>query len=114
MNDGTFSFAKEQVLKLLDDKNYTLVDVLGKASYEKAHIRGSISVPFDELEEHGWVQLAGKKVITYCHGRTCQASERAAQILRDHGVEAYFYSGGLEEWIDEGLPLEGDLVPPIK
>jgi rhodanese-related sulfurtransferase len=110
MDSEGFSLTKEHVLKMIDDKSCIIVDVLGRASYENAHIRGSICVPFDELEDHGWEILTGKRIITYCHGSTCKASERAAEILREHGIEAYTYRGGLEEWIESNLPLEGRSV----
>lgn len=107
MEKNSFDVTKEQVIELTDQKGFTLVDILGKASYEDLHIKGAISVPFDELERNGWEILAGRKVITYCHGPSCEASAIAARILRDHGIEAYAYRGGLEEWTDSGLPLEG-------
>ncbi|MCL4421514.1 MAG: rhodanese-like domain-containing protein [Candidatus Thermoplasmatota archaeon] len=107
MEQNSFDVSKEQVMELIGQRGFTLVDILGKASYEDSHIKGAISVPFDELEDHGWEILGGRKVITYCHGPSCEASEIAARILRDHGIEAYAYRGGLEEWTDSDLPLEG-------
>ena len=48
-------------MELMGQRGFTLVDILGKASYEDSHIKGAISVPFDELEDHGWEILGGIK-----------------------------------------------------
>lgn len=92
-------------------KGACVVNILSRQAYDNLHIKGSVWIPFDRLESDGWMELSGKVVITYCASMDCGASVTAAQILRDHGIEAYAYRGGIREWSDLGLAVEGKLTP---
>ncbi len=99
---------KEEVLKHLESGTAVVVDVLSKHSYDEIHIKGSVSIPFDLVEDGKLDALnGGKEVITYCKNYTCLASKRAARILNDMGINASAYEGGIEEWEKTGLPVEG-------
>lgn len=101
---------KEELIGLIDDDGYVIVDVLGKGSYEKEHIKNSVSAPL-ELLEKGEISIPrGKKIVTYCASYTCSASSRAVQILRNSGYDAVAYEGGIDEWKKAGLSMEGNGV----
>ena len=101
--------SKEEVLKHLQNGTAVIVDVLARHSYDKAHIKGAVSIPFDMVEQGNLEPLAGKKdVVTYCKNYTCLASKRAARILKEKGFNASAYEGGIEEWETSGFPVEGN------
>lgn len=102
---------KEEVLNHLENGSAVVVDVLGRPDYDKVHIKGSVSIPLDLLEQ-GELEAIGdsKNVITYCKSYTCGASKNAAVILKGMGYNAMAYEGGIEEWENSGLPVEGTKV----
>ena len=101
----------KELLELLDNPEFVIVDVLGNLSYTQYHIKNSISIPFDILERGGWEKIPrSKTVITYCHSSTCNASKRAAEIFQRNGFKVKAYEGGISEWKALGLPAEGTTI----
>ena len=48
-------------------------------------------------------------IVVYCSNVDCNASLALLKKLRDHGHgKLAHYSGGLIDWEDAGLPIEGD------
>ncbi len=111
MAEDIVILTKEEVLRHLKNDTAVVVNVLAKTAYDEVHIKGSVSIPFDILEDGELDGLNGKKnVITYCKSYTCGASKRAANILKDMGYNAMAYEGGIEEWEQSGLPVEGQKI----
>ncbi len=112
MEDLIDTVSKEDVLKFLEKGTAVIVNVLARHSYDEIHIKGSISIPFD-LVEDGRLDALGDQinVVTYCKNYTCLASKRAASILKHKGYNASAYEGGIEEWEKAGLPVEGSRAP---
>ena len=57
-----------------------------------------------------------EEIVVYCSNEDCLASHAAYYSLLDHGYKnVRRYSGGLIDWEEGGLPLEGDWVtaPPV-
>jgi rhodanese-related sulfurtransferase len=101
--------SKERVLELINSSDAVIVNVLGKQAFDENHILNSISMPLNRLESDGWKSLPKDKlIITYCHSQSCNASKRAASILKDNGFpNVAAYEGGISEWVEHGLPTEG-------
>ena len=49
-------------------------------------------------------QLQDQRVVIVCHSGK-KLSQRAAAVLRDHGVTAEFLEGGVVAWREAGQPL---------
>ena len=48
-------------------------------------------------------------IVVYCSNVDCHASVALIQRLREHGYERVaHYPGGIIEWEEAGLPIEGD------
>ena len=88
---------------------FTLVDVLSKESYAKGHIPGAISIPFADLEkEAGRLLKKDDTIVVYCASFECMGSTRAAEKLKRLGYRNVFdFKGGLKEYQEDGLALEG-------
>jgi rhodanese-related sulfurtransferase len=83
-----------------------LVMCLGEWEFLAKHIPGSVH--FKTPEE----MLAGlqknDEIIVYCSNPDCLASLAAYHRLVEHGYSnVRRYAGGLVDWEDAGLPLEG-------
>lgn len=108
MEESIQIVSKEEVQKHLSNGTAAVVNVLAARAYDELHIKGSLSIPFDILENGELEALGGQKnVITYCKSYTCGASRRAARILKEKGYNAMAYEGGIDEWEQSGLPVEG-------
>lgn len=101
--------SKEEVLDLIDNPDTVIVNVLGMQAYNSIHIRNSLSIPLNVLENGGWKDLPKEKlIITYCHSASCNASKMAASILKKNGFsKVAAYEGGIREWTENGLPSDG-------
>lgn len=106
------ALTKEMVLEGMR-KGAVVVNVLGTPAFEDLHIKGSINIPLGDKKDDDFAQevetLLGreKMIITHCSGYSCNAGPRAAAILKARGFKAEDYPGGIEEWSQSKLPVEG-------
>ena len=86
-----------------------LLEALGEAYYQKAHLPGAIALPLDRLEAIARERLSDKTaaLVVYCASSTCRNSDVAAKVLRDRGYQnVRVYVGGKADWMENGLPVE--------
>ena len=99
---------KEEARKLVDEGKAVFIDVRSEKSYSIGHIKGALSIPGSQLAMRITEVPPKKKIITYC---ACHAEETAGlgvAILKAHGIkDAAALKGGLIEWRDAHLPMEG-------
>ena len=92
---------------LLNRENAVVIDIRAKADYKKGHIRGSVNIPTNQVEEgaKGLPKDKSKPVILVCaSGVTTSA---VAQKMHKLGFEnLYRLQGGITTWKGENLPLE--------
>ena len=81
-----------------------IVDCREGFEFVQGHIEGSINVGLGELMAGGATFEEAFPVIVVC--KSGQRSELAALMLQTRGFDAYNLSGGLEAWIEGGLPLD--------
>lgn len=88
-----------------------IVDVLGKESYAKEHIKGAISLPLGEIEEGAAKMLKKEEaIVVYCASFECPASTKAAEKLLALGYNNVLdYKGGLKDYKEGNLALEASL-----
>lgn len=103
---------KEELLGMLDSKETIILNVLASQAYEKLHIRNSVSAPYDRIENGEYDEmLKNKKIVVYCASYSCGASRKAAALLREKGLDASAYEGGIKEWAESGYPTGGSMTP---
>jgi rhodanese-related sulfurtransferase len=86
----------------------TLVEALGPAYFDDAHLPGALNIPPDQVDRLAPVLLPDRaaRIVVYCSG-TCHNSEIAARRLIELGYEdVRMYLGGKEDWVENGLPIE--------
>ncbi len=104
---------KELQDMLEDNEVFTLIDVLPEEEFNKAHIPGSLSIPFtdsdsgfsEEVLKH--VDDKDEKLVVYCAKRECSLSRKAAQALDEAGFRGVLaYEDGMADWTTAGMPTE--------
>jgi rhodanese-related sulfurtransferase len=59
---------RNEVQRLVAEKNAQLVEVLPRPEYEEEHLPGAINIPLKELNRETGMQLdRSRPVIVYCH-----------------------------------------------
>ncbi len=91
--------ASSELESLMADGNYIIVDVRTKEEYAASHIRGSINIPYDEIDENIELDKA-KKILVYC--QSGNRSKKAFVSLTNIGYNVYDL-GGID---DIDLPKE--------
>ncbi len=93
------TLAPDAALKMLDaDKNALLLDVRPESDYKKGHIKGSISMPYDELTSTNAAKLTdkGETIIVYC--QVGKRSLDAYNFLKGLGYADVYNLGGINHW----------------
>ncbi|WP_182353878.1 rhodanese-like domain-containing protein [Flaviflexus huanghaiensis] len=93
-------------------EGFVLVDVRSEDEWDAGHAPGAVHIPVDELADR-IEDVPDSDVILIC--RLGRRSAHAAQILAEHGIEAWVLTDGMAAWQSNGLPLvssDGD-IPTI-
>ena len=105
------------------EKNYLLINVLGKEEFDDCHIKTSIHVPFEKIElfldtlKQDNFDLS-KPIIFYCSNYFCTASDEAARIATQKKfLNVSVYKGGTAEWYQKsknnsGFEFVGNATQP--
>ncbi len=98
----------EALKKRLDLGEEILVgDVRRKASYDKLHLPGALSLPMDDHPR--WAPTLSKDVplVLYCACEGDESSARAAREIRKRyrHERVMVLQGGLGSWVDAGYPI---------
>jgi rhodanese-related sulfurtransferase len=92
------------------NKDFTLVDVLGKESFDDYHIPGAVNVPLSENFSQTIETTVPNKdstVVLYCKDEDCDASPKAAKKMEDLGYKnVYDLPKGKVGWKEAGYPVE--------
>ena len=90
---------------------FKLIMALNRWAYDAKHIPGSLH--FDTPDELYAAVLPTDEVVVYCSHRDCLSSVAVYRDLVRRGYQnVRRYSGGLLDWEDAGLPLEGEFATP--
>ncbi|MCL7381686.1 rhodanese-like domain-containing protein [Streptomyces sp. 35G-GA-8] len=91
------------------DPGFVLVDSRGDEAWAQGHVPGAVHLPTAEIPERAPDLLdAAVPVIVYCWGPGCDGATRAALALAQLGYHVKEMIGGVEYWIREGFPVEGE------
>jgi rhodanese-related sulfurtransferase len=91
-----------------------LVEALGAAYFEDAHIPGAVNIPPGRVDALASTLLPvpDAPIVVYCSGR-CDSSQIVADRLEELGyTKVRIYAGGKEDWVEHGLPVERS-EPPL-
>lgn len=108
--DPPFISLDEAAAKFQSKKTMFL-DAREPEDYSSGHIRGAISLPFEQFDEY-WEKVADSlpknaEIVTYCSGDECESSLFLGRelVARGYNKISVFY-GGWREWEKAKLPRE--------
>lgn len=109
--------SREQLKERIDrGDNVVVVEALGPAYYEDAHLPGARNLPHDQVDEFAGTLIPDKDqtVVVYCSNLACQNSVIASKRLVQLGYTKVFeYEEGKQDWIEAGLPVETGAAAPV-
>jgi len=91
-------------------EEFVLVDALSPMSYARSHLPGAINLPPDWVADRAPMRIPDleAEVVVYCSDPDCDSSVIVGERLLEHGYRnVRHYAGGKNEWVENGLPLEG-------
>jgi rhodanese-related sulfurtransferase len=108
------TIGKDELKAKLDrGDDFRLVMALNSWAFDAKHIPGSVH--FDTPDELYAALGPDDEIVVYCSNVDCLSSVAMYRDLVQRGYRnVRRYSGGLLEWEDAGLPLEGSFVVPAR
>lgn len=102
--------SREDLLLMMDrGDDFKLVNVLGDWAFKAKHIPGSINLSTPAKADE--LLVKDDNIVVHCAGGDCPSSKYAFMMLKKAGYQnVRRYAGGLADWEDAGMPLEGDMV----
>ena len=118
---GVTTVDLETARRFLDDGDVLFVDAREVERYREGHLPGALSLPAEELEDYAkgqsWETVlftlrTTPRVVVYCDGPECHASERLAEALQKAGVpNVSLMPEGWPAWEAAGLPASREGAP---
>lgn len=107
------SCTKESTEQQAKKSDLVVINVLDKELYEDCHIKGSVNVALDQLEQFAaGLDKENAEIVVYCSNYQCSASETAAKKLQELGCKhVAVYEGGMAEWHQQNRAHEGACTP---
>lgn len=96
-------YAADQIKK---SSKMLLVDIRPKAAFEKIHINGAVHIPLHFVKTKDY--LKQKTLVFVNNGFRKQQLIEACAAMNKKGFKTRILSGGLNAWIQKGLPVKGD------
>ena len=98
---------EELKAKLDRGDEFKLVMTLTDWAFQAKHIPGSLSVT--KAEDAAALLNKDDEIVVYCSDEKCIGSRVAYdQLTRGGYTNVRRYAGGISEWEEHGLPLEGE------
>jgi rhodanese-related sulfurtransferase len=102
---------REELRAKLERKDaFKLVMAASEFGFRSKHIPGSVRFP---AQDQMFAALGpDEDIVVYCSNADCHASLQVVAALQDRGYRnVRHYVGGLVDWENADLPLEGDWAP---
>ncbi len=103
----------ERATDLIEAGEAEVIDVRRHYEWEAGRIEGAREIELNDLTGEAESISKERPVIFYC--RSGNRSALAAAAFRQAGWDAYNLAGGLQAWVDQGLPLDpadGEVAEP--
>jgi rhodanese-related sulfurtransferase len=109
--DRPVEIGLEMVKRFHDAGAALFVDAREPDEFAAGHIPGALNMPFDEItaepERMESLDTAGRPIVVYCGGGTCEVSKGLAWELIAAGQRRVaVFAGGFTEWAEVGYPAE--------
>lgn len=96
---------RAQLIRRIQRRTVTLIDVRPAEEYAAGHVAGALSVPLATLRQRLKTLPRTREIVAYCRGPYCVLAAKAVELLRSHGRRAVRLEDGVAEWRARGLPV---------
>ncbi len=105
---------KDELLERMQEKtDFILVDTVGIYDGNKFRISGAKTIPYPDVIDRRGELKDFDEIIIYCKNRDCRASKKVALGLTLLNIpNVKIYEGGIDEWMENGLPVEELIIDP--
>jgi len=94
----------------LFNQDAIFIDARDYVEYEIGHIRGAITLPYEDFDKYKSVLESISKdtpLVTYCDGADCDLSILLGDKLFEMGYsQVYIFFGGWIDWQENNYPIE--------
>jgi rhodanese-related sulfurtransferase len=110
-SDERLDISLVEAKKLFLQKAAIIIDARPEDDFEKGHIRGARSLPWQKIDRK-FMEVTkdisvDTPIITYCDGETCELSHNVAKFLLDLGfTDVRILVNGWTKWQKADLPIE--------
>jgi rhodanese-related sulfurtransferase len=104
--DPAHELTPTQVKEALDKDDIVLIDVREPYEWAAGRIPGATHIEIERLAARADEVPTDRPIVFHC--RLGVRSAMAMQAFRASGWDAYHLGGGIQRWVNEGLPLEPD------
>jgi rhodanese-related sulfurtransferase len=102
-SDPARDLPPERVAEMLDAEEAVVVDVREPYERTAGRIAGTRHIELERLAAQAESLPRDRPVVFQC--RLGARSAMAAQAFRSAGYDAYNLEGGIQAWVDRGLPI---------
>jgi rhodanese-related sulfurtransferase len=102
--DPAHELTPTQVREALEKGDVLLIDVREPYEWEAGRIAGARHIELERLAARADELPSDKPIVFHC--RLGVRSAMAMQAFRASGWDAYHLGGGIQRWVEEGLPIE--------
>jgi len=92
---------------------FVVIDTRSAAAFADLHVPGAVSLPARSIDETAIEPLRGRLAVVYCWASSCNAATKAAAKLSSLGIQVKEMIGGIDAWVREGYPVEGQLPKDV-
>jgi rhodanese-related sulfurtransferase len=104
--DPAHDLTPAQVEDAIEEGQVVLIDVREPYEWDAGHIPGATHIEVERLASRAEEVPTDRPVVFQC--RLGVRSAMAMQAFRASGWDAYHMAGGIQAWVDDGLPIEPD------
>jgi rhodanese-related sulfurtransferase len=85
-----------------------LVEALGAAYYDDAHLPGAVNIPPGQVDRLAPVLIPDRRsrIVVYCGGGFDSSLIAGRRLLQLGYADVRIYEGGKEDWVENGLPVD--------
>jgi rhodanese-related sulfurtransferase len=102
--DPAHELTPAQVKEALDKGDVVLIDVREPYEWDAGRIPGATHIELERLAARAEEVPTDRPIVFQC--RLGVRSAMAMQAFRASGWDAYHLGGGIQRWVNEGLPIE--------
>jgi rhodanese-related sulfurtransferase len=112
------TITREQLwTKITHPEQMVLVEISPLENYDRAHLPRAIHLSEAEISRNAEAELPdkGSQLVVYSDAPGAWGVLRAVRQLEEMGYkEIFYYPGGKDEWLREGLPMDSAMamIPP--